>query len=163
MSGGRIEVTNFNAEVLLGIGETFRGVGSGVADLAVTSSIYHRGTVPVGEYLWAVPFFPVTTLEFYENIYQFMGIKGLARGLQAAQRRAPDLHDLGRVGRHGVDAPGRERPAGTVHSLASRSNSLYVAPSASPVRAAVKIVNSSARALMPSLSRRPATNALTLA
>jgi TRAP-type C4-dicarboxylate transport system substrate-binding protein len=77
MSGGRIEVTNFNAEVLLGIGETFRGVGSGVADLAVTSSIYHRGTVPVGEYLWAVPFFPVTTLEFYENIYQFMGIKEL--------------------------------------------------------------------------------------
>lgn len=77
MSGGRIEVTNFNAEVLLGIGETFRGVGSGVADLAVTSSIYHRGIVPVGEFLWAVPFFPVTTLEFYEYIYQFMGIKEL--------------------------------------------------------------------------------------
>ena len=75
MSGGRIEVTNFNAEALLGIGETFRGVGSGVADLAVTASIYHRGIVPVGEFLWAVPFFPVTTLEFYENIYQFMGIK----------------------------------------------------------------------------------------
>lgn len=75
LSGGRIEVTNFNAEVLLGIGETFRGVGSGVADLAVTSSIYHRGIVPVGEFLWAVPFFPVTTLEFYENIYHFMGIK----------------------------------------------------------------------------------------
>ena len=37
MSGGRIEVTNFDAEVLLGIGETFRGVGSGVADLAVTA------------------------------------------------------------------------------------------------------------------------------
>ncbi len=77
MSGGRIEVTNFNAEVLLGIGETFRGVGSGVADLAVTSSIYHRGIVPVGEFLWAVPFFPVTTLEFYEQIYHFMGIKEL--------------------------------------------------------------------------------------
>ncbi len=77
MSGGRIEVTNFNAEVLLGIGETFRGVGSGVADLAVTAPIYHRGIVPVGEYLWAVPFFPVTTLEFYENIYHFMGVKEL--------------------------------------------------------------------------------------
>ncbi len=75
LSGGRIEVTNFNAEVLLGIGETFRGVGSGVADIAVTSSIYHRGIVPVGEFLWAVPFFPVTTLEFYEQIYHFMGIK----------------------------------------------------------------------------------------
>ena len=75
MSGGRIEITNFNAEVLLGIGETFRGVGSGVADLAVTSSIYHRGIVPIGEYLWAVPFFPVTNLEFYEYIYQYMGIK----------------------------------------------------------------------------------------
>ncbi|MGE3919065.1 MAG: TRAP transporter substrate-binding protein DctP [Hyphomicrobiaceae bacterium] len=77
LSGGRIEVTNFNAEVLLGIGETFRGVGSGVADLAVTSSIYHRGIVPVGEFLWAVPFFPITTLEFYEQIYHFMGIKEL--------------------------------------------------------------------------------------
>ena len=79
MSGGRIEVTNFNAEVLLGIGETFRGVGSGVADLAITSSVYHRGIVPVGEYLWAVPFFPFTNVEFYEYIYQFMGIKELWR------------------------------------------------------------------------------------
>lgn len=79
LSNGRIEVTNFNAEVLLGIGETFRGVGSGVADLAVTSSVYHRGIVPVGEYLWAVPFFPFTNLEFYEYVYQFMGIKELWR------------------------------------------------------------------------------------
>lgn len=79
MSGGRIEMTNFNAEVLLGIGETFRGVGSGVADLAITSSVYHRGIVPVGEYLWAVPFFPFTNVEFYEYIYQFMGIKELWR------------------------------------------------------------------------------------
>jgi TRAP-type mannitol/chloroaromatic compound transport system substrate-binding protein len=79
LSGGRIELTNFNAEVLLGIGETFRGVGSGVADLAITSSVYHRGIVPVGEYLWAVPFFPFTNVEFYEYIYQFMGIKELWR------------------------------------------------------------------------------------
>lgn len=79
MSNGRIKVRNFDAEVLLGIGETFRGVGSGVADLAVTSSIYHRGTVPVGEFLWAVPFFPFTNLEFYEYIYHFMGIKELWR------------------------------------------------------------------------------------
>ena len=79
MSGGRIEMTNFNAEILLGIGETFRGVSSGVADLAITSSVYHRGIVPVGEYLWAVPFFPFTNVEFYEYIYQFMGIKELWR------------------------------------------------------------------------------------
>lgn len=79
MSNGRIKVRNFDAEVLLGIGETFRGVGSGVADLAITASVYHRGTVPVGEYLWAVPFFPFTNLEFYEYIYQFMGIKELWR------------------------------------------------------------------------------------
>jgi len=79
MSGGRIEMTNFDAEVLLGIGETFRGVGSGVADVAVTSSVYHRGIVPVGEYLWAVPFFPFQHLEFYEYIYQYMGIKDLWR------------------------------------------------------------------------------------
>ena len=79
LSGGRIEVTNFDAEVLLGIGETFNGVGTGVADLAVTASIYHRGTVPVGEYLWSVPFFPVTNVEFYETMYQFMGLKELWR------------------------------------------------------------------------------------
>src|SRR3546814_9764125 len=72
-------MTNFDAEVLLGIGETFRGVGSGIADVAVTSSVYHRGIVPVGEFLWAVPFFPFTNLEFYEHIYQFMGIKELWR------------------------------------------------------------------------------------
>src|SRR3546814_2478958 len=58
LSNGRIEVTNFDAEVLLGIGETFRGVGSGIADVAVTSSVYHRGIVPVAEYLWAVPCLP---------------------------------------------------------------------------------------------------------
>ena len=79
LSGGRIEVTNFDAEVLLGIGETFSGVGTGIADLAVTASIYHRGTVPVGEYLWAVPFFPNTNVEFFENIYHFMGLKELWR------------------------------------------------------------------------------------
>lgn len=79
LSGGRIEVTNFDAEVLLGIGETFSGIGTGVADLAVTASIYHRGTVPVGEYLWAVPFFPNTNVEFFENIYHFMGLKELWR------------------------------------------------------------------------------------
>lgn len=79
MSNGRIKVRNFDAEVLLGIGETFRGVGSGVADLAITSSVYHRGIVPVGEFLWAVPFFPFTNVEFYEHIYQFMGIKEVWR------------------------------------------------------------------------------------
>jgi len=79
LSGGRIEVTNFDAEVLLGIGETFNGVGTGVADLAVTASVYHRGSVPVGEYLWSVPFFPVTNVEFYETMYQFMGLKELWR------------------------------------------------------------------------------------
>ena len=77
LSGGRIEITNFENGVLLGIGETFRGVGAGVADLAVTAPVYHRGIVPVGEYLRSVPFFPVTNLEFYGNIYQFTGTKEL--------------------------------------------------------------------------------------
>ena len=31
--------------------------------------------MPVAEYLWAVPFFPFTNLEFYELIYHYMGIK----------------------------------------------------------------------------------------
>jgi len=79
MSNGRIEVTNFDAEVLLGIGETFSGVGLGVADLAITASIYHRGTVPVGEFLWSVPFFPNTNVEFFENVYQNMGLKEMWR------------------------------------------------------------------------------------
>ncbi|MEM1313809.1 MAG: TRAP transporter substrate-binding protein DctP [Pseudomonadota bacterium] len=79
MSNGRIEITNFDAEVLLGIGETFSGVGLGVADLAITASIYHRGTVGVGEFLWAVPFFPNTNVEFFEQIYQNMGLKEMWR------------------------------------------------------------------------------------
>ena len=45
--------------------------------MAITASIYHRGTVPVGEYLWAVPFFPNTNVEFFENIYHYMGLKEL--------------------------------------------------------------------------------------
>lgn len=79
LSGGRIEMKNFDADVLLGIGETFKGVGSGVADVAVTSPIYHRGIVPVAFYLWAVPFFPNDRLEFMEMTYQLMGIKEIQR------------------------------------------------------------------------------------
>jgi TRAP-type mannitol/chloroaromatic compound transport system substrate-binding protein len=53
MSGGRIEITNFNAEVLLGIGETFRGVGSGVADLATRTWASRRsGRKPTGPTTW---------------------------------------------------------------------------------------------------------------
>ncbi|KPK92410.1 MAG: hypothetical protein AMJ94_04990 [Deltaproteobacteria bacterium SM23_61] len=79
LSGGRIEMKNYDAEVLLGIGETFKGVGSGVADVAVTSPIYHRGIVPVGYYLWAVPFFPNDHLEFMELWYQVLGGKEIWR------------------------------------------------------------------------------------
>jgi len=79
LSGGRIEMKNYDADVLVGIGETFKGVASGVADVAVTSSIYHRGIVPVGYYLWAVPFFPNDRLEFMELTYQIMGVKEIWR------------------------------------------------------------------------------------
>jgi TRAP-type C4-dicarboxylate transport system substrate-binding protein len=79
LSGGRIEMKNFDAEVLLGIGETFKGVASGVADVAVTSPIYHRGIVPVAYYLWAVPFFPNDHLEFMELWYQVLGGKEIWR------------------------------------------------------------------------------------
>jgi len=78
MSGGRITVINYDAEVLLGIGETFTGVADGVADLAVTSPIYHRGIVPVGMYLWAVPF-TIDRMEFAEMIYQQLGGKEIWR------------------------------------------------------------------------------------
>ena len=73
MSNGRIKVKNFDADVLLGIGETFKGVGSGVADLAVTSSIYNRGITPVGYYLWAVPFFPNDSVEFSALWHDVLG------------------------------------------------------------------------------------------
>lgn len=72
LSGGRITVKNFDAEVLLGIGETFTGVADGVADLAVTASIYHKGIVPVGEYTWAVPF-TIEQVEMFELIYYELG------------------------------------------------------------------------------------------
>ena len=78
MSGGRIEVTNYDAEVLLGIGETFTGVADGVADLSVTSPIYHKGIVPVAMYLWAVPF-TIDRMEFAEMIYQQLGGKEIWR------------------------------------------------------------------------------------
>ncbi len=73
MSNGRIKIKNFDADVLLGIGETFSGVGSGVADLAVTSPIYCRGIVPVGYYLWAVPFYPNDSVEFSTLWHDILG------------------------------------------------------------------------------------------
>ena len=51
-----------------------------------------------------------------------------------------------------------ERPAGTVQVFASKSISSQVAPMLSPVLAAVKIVNSKARAAMPSRLARSAMN-----
>lgn len=79
LSNGRIEMKNYDADVLLGIGETFKGVGAGVADVAITSPIYHRGIVPVAMYLWAVPFFPNDRVEFMEMTYHIMGVKEIAR------------------------------------------------------------------------------------
>jgi TRAP-type C4-dicarboxylate transport system substrate-binding protein len=78
LSGGRIEITNYDAEVLLGATETFTGVADGVADLAVTGSVYIQGMLPVGKWLWGAPYL-VDTLEFYELMYQFMGVKELWR------------------------------------------------------------------------------------
>ncbi len=72
LSGGRVTVTNYDAEVLLGIGETFTGVADGVADLAVTASVYHRGIVPVGLYTWGVPF-TIESVEEFELIYYELG------------------------------------------------------------------------------------------
>jgi len=78
LSGGRVTVTNYDAEVILGIGETFTGVSDGVADLAVTASVYHRGIVPVGLYTWAVPF-TVESLEEFEVIYYELGATDILR------------------------------------------------------------------------------------
>jgi len=72
LSGGRVTVTNYDAEVILGIGETFTGVADGVADCAVTASIYHQGIVPVGLYTWAIPF-TVESVDEFELIYYELG------------------------------------------------------------------------------------------
>ena len=45
------------------------------------------------------------------------------------------------------------RSAGTTHSRSPKSNSFHRAPRASPVLAAVRITNSSARGVIPSLWR----------
>ena len=76
LSGGRVTVTNYDAEVILGIGETFTGVSDGVADLAVTASVYHRGIVPVGLYMWGVPF-TIESVEEFELIYYELGAKAI--------------------------------------------------------------------------------------
>ena len=67
-------MTQYDAEVLLGIGETFTGVADGVADCAITASIYHKGFVPVGLYTWAIPF-TIESLEEFELIYYELGAK----------------------------------------------------------------------------------------
>ena len=54
--------------------------------------------------------------------------------------------------------PAFMRSAGTVQTFAAKSISPHFAPSASPVRATVRIVNSSARADMPSRPRKAARN-----
>lgn len=76
MSAGRLEVTNYNAEVLLGIGEIFTGVGEGVCDLSITASVYWKGLIPLCYYVWVVPF-TLDRMEFAEMIYQQMGLKEL--------------------------------------------------------------------------------------
>jgi TRAP-type mannitol/chloroaromatic compound transport system substrate-binding protein len=73
LSGGRVTVTNYDAEVLLGISEIFPGVADGVADCAVTASIYAQGIVPVGLYTWAIPF-TVESVEEFEILYHELGL-----------------------------------------------------------------------------------------
>lgn len=77
LSNGRIQIKNFDSGVLLGFGETFKGVGNGIADLAVTTPIYHAGVLPVCKYFWGAPFFPNDRLEFMELWYQVLGGKEL--------------------------------------------------------------------------------------
>ena len=67
---------------------------------------------------------------------------GLSRGRVASNAMARSVSGMV------WSRPAFIRPAGMVHSFASRSNSAHVAPVTSPVRAAVRIVNSSAARLM---------------
>lgn len=69
-------MTNYDAEVLLGISEIFPGVADGVADLAVTASIYAQGIVPVGLYTWGIPF-TIESVEEFELIYYELGANAI--------------------------------------------------------------------------------------
>ena len=79
MSNGRIEVTNYDAEVLVGYAETHKGVGSGVVDLVVTAAVYNKGMVPLAEYLTEWCNYTFDSYDISELAWEHLGLKELWR------------------------------------------------------------------------------------
>jgi len=82
MSNGRLQITNYDADVLVGANEAYQGVAKGVVDMAVVSPNFFGGVEPVGLLFWQVPFLTEHE-EFYDMIYYELGGRELWRDVYA--------------------------------------------------------------------------------
>ena len=82
MSGGRLLITNYDADVLVGPTESYEATATGVIDMAVVSPGWYSGVEPVCEYMWALPFFTEHE-EFYDMVYYELGGRELWRDIYA--------------------------------------------------------------------------------
>jgi len=78
MSDGRLLITNYDADVLVGANECYQAIAEGVVDMAVASPNFFGGQEPVGLYMWQLPFF-VEHEEFYDMVYYELGGRELWR------------------------------------------------------------------------------------
>ena len=78
MSNGRLLITNYDADVLVGANECYQAIAEGIVDMAVASPNFFGGQEPVGLYMWQLPFF-VEHEEFYDMVYYELGGKELWR------------------------------------------------------------------------------------
>ena len=78
MSNGRLLITNYDADVLVGANECYQAIAEGVVDMAVASPNFFGGQEPVGLYMWQLPFF-VEHEEFYDMVYYELGGRELWR------------------------------------------------------------------------------------
>ncbi len=82
MSNGRLLITNYDADVLVGANECYQAVADGVVDMAVASPNFYGGVEPVGLLFWMVPFLTENE-EFYDMIYYELGARELWRDVYA--------------------------------------------------------------------------------
>lgn len=76
MSNGRLLITNYDCDVLVGANEAYQGTADGIVDMHVGSPTFFSGTEPVASYFWQVPFF-VEHEEFYDMVYYELGAREL--------------------------------------------------------------------------------------
>jgi len=82
MSDGRLLITNYDTDVLVGANEAYQGTADGIVDMHVGSPTFFSGTEPVASYFWQVPFL-VEHEEFYDMIYYELGGRELWRDVYA--------------------------------------------------------------------------------